>query len=263
MSRCTVSGAKINTKCITPEFSIVAVESVSYTSFGLMSDKKGTNQDSSSNAPGAGGQGKKQKGPAKVKQAKAADSMANISNGIQRLQIASKHPQPDQKTSPTVEPQQHHNGKLKSPGVQGKGAAGRPKSANLDAAFAKKDLYAGAAFDNSPAAATLPIPKFGASKTTSDMGTSVQIMRSISVEELMGSGKSLSVPSSSQMTSPLSQLSDAEQLRMKSEYLMKYFTSAKEQPGPHKPERQPAEKPSPNTEQLEQMTAEVRKMLNL
>jgi hypothetical protein len=58
-------------------------------------------------------------------------------------------------------------------------------------------------------------------------------------------------------TSPKDISSDAEALRIKSEYLMKVLASKDGSPNQASP------RPTPNTDQLEEMTAQVRRLLNL
>lgn len=179
-------------------------------------------------------------------------AVANITNGFQRLSV-----------NQSIQ-QQHGQGHVKSPPLPPPPAAKKKGSNNKlnNDAFGKKDLYAGAAFDVSPAASSLPIPKFAMKK--SDESSK---MRPISVEELLQSGHALSCPSPTTIPQSVDNIpvigshkTEAEQLRMKSEYLMKVFAS-KDNNSVDK--NSTVQKPAPNTDQLEEMTAQVRKLLNL
>lgn len=213
----------------------------------------------------------------KVCHSRPADIM-NITNGVQRLQISSKHPEHHSRTSPIIEqpnhrhhlahvvehhkvtPAPHQMGKIKEAKSKGK-PVGRPKSD----AFAQKDLYAGAGFDISPAASSLPIPKFGKATPSTDGGRPAT-MRPLSVEELLQGGQTLSAPTSSpRLVPPSQQMSEAEQLRIKSERLLMVLSKGPEpnQSPPGFTHREQRAQPPPNTEQLEEMTAQVRRLLNL
>lgn len=254
-----------------------------------------TNTNGSSNKP------KKQPttgggSSSKVKHSKPADLM-NITNGIQRLHLGKKgqYQQQQQKTPPVLpasaeleESQSQYQSlhaqsqKMGTPVARtgGKKAAGGRKESDV---FAKSELYAGAGFDLSPAASSLPIPRFGKSVGVEmerpSLGSNTGSMRPISVEELLRSGQALSAPVSAHSIpppmafnppqSPLGAgLSEAEQLRIKSEYLMKVFAARDGRPEQKMPMHQQLQPPHrhslpPNTEQLEEMTAQVRRMLNL
>lgn len=91
----------------------------------------------------------------------------------------------------------------------------------------------------------------------------------MSVEDLLKCGQVLSAHGSIH-TAPMSPLvpkpgiSEADQLRQKSEYLMKVLSKPDHgtcPPGLSSREQQA--RPPPNTEQLEEMTAQVRRLLNL
>lgn len=194
----------------------------------------------------------------KVKHSRPADIM-NITNGVQRMQINSKHPEHHSRTSPIIDQPNHRHhqphgveqqGGQKVKEVKQKGKP-RPKSD----AFAQNGLYAGAGFDISPAASSLPIPKFGGRPASDRPAT----MRPLSVEDLLQSGQALSAPT--HVSKEPKHLSEADQLRVKSEYLMKVLSSAPKQSPPGFREQQT--RPPPNTEQLEEMTAQVRRLLNL
>lgn len=178
------------------------------------------------------------------------DDVLNISNGIQRLQLggplAGKHGHAHPRSPPARQPRPQPQADKAGSRV----GRARPRSTG-DAAFAKTGLYAGAAFDLSPAASSLPIPKFTARAAAPAGG-----MHPISVEALMRSGQAASCPSAGARAPAAARASEAEQLRVKSEHLRRLLTIG--QPAPH-----PSREAPPNTEQLEEMTAEVRRLLNL
>lgn len=159
------------------------------------------------------------------KQPKSAD-ISNITNGIQRLQVSNPK-------TPKIIVHKHEKGNQNpSQGKpSGKGSAAGTGKKRQEDAFGKKDLYAGAGFDLSPAASSLPMPKFA-----------------------LGSSKPPSTPATPKATDPNT---EADALRVKSEYLMKVLARKDGSPNHASP------RPTPNTDQLEEMTAQVRRLLNL
>lgn len=226
-----------------------------------------------------------------------SNDLQNITNGVQRLDLNAKLKSPpvqhegrEGRVKVTVahqiyQQQQSAHVKTKKQGKTGGGEKG------TSSGFGKDGLYAGAGFDRSPEASSLPIPKFlssnkcntsaltvtnvptqGSSPTTQKQRT--EKYKSINVEELLSGTQNLSCPLPSNhqsptpstatlasLPSPSSSTASGEELRKKSATLLKLLNGG-QQPKGSSPLAVP-KGPPPDTERLEEMTAQVRKLLNL
>lgn len=215
-----------------------------------------------SSDPTGGRASKKGSGPAKVRHTKPSE-LQNISNGIQRLQLS------------TPPPVVHHKDPTNHPkGKQPHGAAGRHHGVKqgTDVFAMKKEFYAGAGFDLSPDVGSLPIPKLNkeASSPCQQPSPAVEeVRRPISLDELLGTS-SACVTEESRLPNtqvPGTPMTEVDRLRLKSQQLMRILSAGG---GSQKPADSSSITPVRtadgrpiSTQQLEDMTAEVRKLLNL
>lgn len=233
--------------------------------------KKSNNQaggnPASSSTPHGTGPGKK-KHPAH----KRSNDIQSLTNGIERLQLGPKKPAPhlNNEMKSHYHPHQHQqsNNAQQSNPKSPKVKVNKTKTSND---FLHSGLYAGAGFDRSPEASSLPLPKFlskpnakpmePASPLAQPSGTNV----SINVEDLFRSAAALTTYPEPvlRLPSPKSKfdqagMSSTESLRRKSETLMKILEITQ----PRQTATSPAV-PVETTKDLEEMTAQVRKLLNL
>lgn len=187
--------------------------------------------------------------PKKVSHHKSPELM-NITNGMQRLQLGSK--------------QYSHSHSSKSDFNESKTASFKAYQLKTDT-FGKNGLYAGAGFDRSPEASSLPIPKF-TTKPNSPPFKNPSSVKTINVEDLFRSAEQSSrelykQPGSSNLGGSIR--NDTDTLRRKSQTLVKILDASCSAQGLNSSPVIQGKGPSPPTEDLEEMTAQVRRLLNL
>jgi len=152
--------------------------------------------------------------------------------------------------------QQRHNG-----GKQGS-----------DVFAMKKEFYAGAGFDLSPDVGSLPIPKLKQASPPQNYTPAVEeVRRPISIDELLGSSPATNSATEQSRPSQTASvpLTEVDRLRLKSQQLMRILSAGgggNQKPTDSSPTVSPSrtgDGRSISTQQLEDMTAEVRKLLNL
>jgi hypothetical protein len=187
--------------------------------------------------------------PKKVSHHKSPELM-NITNGMQKLQLESK--------------QYPHSHSSKLDFNDSKNISFKPHQSKIDN-FGKNGLYAGAGFDRSPEASSLPIPKFTKKANLSSF-QNFSSAKTINVEDLFrtaeeSSSKVCIHPDSSNRDNYIR--NDTETLRRKSQTLMKILDASCSTQGLKSSPVITEKGPLPPTEDLEEMTAQVRRLLNL